>query len=49
MSKMGVSEDFIRWVKLFFDNATVAFNLNGCPSGSFKVERGVREGCPFAP
>jgi hypothetical protein len=49
MSKMGVSENFIRWVKLFFGNATAVVNLNGCPSGSFKVERGVRQGCPLAP
>jgi hypothetical protein len=49
MSKMGVSEDFIRWVKLFFGNATTAVNLNECPSSSFKVERRVRQGCPFAP
>ena len=43
MSKMRVSDDFIRLVKLLFGNATVAVNLNGCPSGSFKVERGVRQ------
>ena len=49
MSKMGVSEEFIRWVKLLFNNATAAVNLNGCPSKSFKVERGVRQGCPLAP
>jgi hypothetical protein len=49
MSKMGVSEEFIRWVKLLFGNASATVNLNGCPSGSFKVERGVRQGCPLAP
>jgi hypothetical protein len=49
MSKMGVSEEFIRWVKLLFGNASTKINLNGCPSGSFKVERGVRQGCPLAP
>ena len=42
MSKMGVSEDFTRWVKFIFGNATAAVNLNESPSGSFKVERGVR-------
>ena len=45
---MGVSEVFISWVKLLFNNATVAVNFNGCPSKSFKVEWGVRQGCPLA-
>ena len=46
---MGVSDEFIRWIKLLFDYATTAVNLNGSPSRSFKVERGVRQGCPLAP
>ena len=49
MSKMGVSEVFISWVKLLFNNATAAVNFNGCPNKSFKVEMGVRQGCPLAP
>jgi hypothetical protein len=46
---MGISEDFIRWVKFIFGNASTTVNLNGAPSGSFKVERGIRQGCPPRP
>ena len=36
-------------MKLLFGNATAAVNINGSPGRSFKVERGVRQGCPLAP
>ena len=49
MHKMGISETFIKWVKLLFIGATAMVNLNGNPGEKFKVERGVRQGCPLAP
>ena len=48
MRKMGVSEVFTKWVKLLFTGATAAVNLNSNPGENFTVERGVRQGCPFA-
>ena len=42
MHKMGISETFIKWVKLLFIGATAMVNLNGNPGEKFKVERGVR-------
>ena len=41
---MGICEEFIRWVKLLFTNASAAVNLNGTPGSNFKIERGVRQG-----
>ena len=49
MSKMGMSEDFTRMVKILFYNATAMVNLNGSPTNSFKVEKGLRQGCPLPP
>ena len=49
MRKMNVSAKFIKWVEMFFTNASAAVNLNGSPGNSFKIERGVRQGCPLAP
>ena len=46
---MDISEKFIRWIKFLFGLATAMANLNGSPSDSFRVERGVRQGCPLAP
>ena len=48
MGKMGISEQYIRWVQLFFRNATAMVNLNGNPGETFNIERGVRQGCPLA-
>ena len=49
MKAMGICEEFIRWVKLLFTNASAAVNLNGTPVSNFKIKRGVRQGCPLAP
>ena len=49
MHKMNISDKFIKWVRLLFKNTMAAVNLNGSPSRTFKVERGVRQGCPISP
>lgn len=49
IQKTGRDEQFIHWVRLLFKNAFVATNLHGTPSRNFKIERGIRKGCPPAP
>ena len=49
MHKMNISNKFIQWVKLLFENASAVVNLNGNPSSIFKVKKGVRQGCSIAP
>ena len=49
MRKMNIDDKFIKWVKLLFANASAVVSLNGNPGNNFKVERGVRQGCPLAP
>lgn len=49
MKKINICEEFIEWIKLLFTNATAAVNLNSNPGEDFKIERGVRQGCPLAP
>ena len=46
---MGIDAKFIHWVKLLFGNVSASVNINGSPGRSFKVERGIRQGCPLAP
>lgn len=49
MHKMNISGKFIEWIRMLFVNASAIANLNGGSSSNFKVERGVRQGCPLAP
>src|ERR1700738_497744 len=49
MHMMGINEKFIQWMKLLFGNALAAVSINGSSRRSFKVERGVRQGCPLSP
>lgn len=46
---MNISERFINWVKLLFENASVAVNFNGSPYNNSKIEMGGRQGCPIDP
>ena len=48
MSKIGINERFVGWVKLLFGNASAAINFNGNSGKEFKIERGMRQGCSLA-
>ena len=41
--------DFLRWVKLFYNNIQSCIMNNGMTSKSFKLELGVRQGDPLSP
>lgn len=43
-----MNEKFIKWVKILFKNASTTTNVNGSMGNNFKLERGVRQGCPLA-
>ena len=49
MQRMDISEEFSKWVKLFFRGASASVNLNSSPGKNFKIERDVRQECPLAP
>ena len=49
MSRMGFPQLFTNMVKLTMVEAEAAINVNGYTSASFKIDRGVRQGCPLAP
>ena len=40
---------FINWIKLFYKDAQSCIVNNGHMSEFFKIERGVRQGCPLSP
>jgi hypothetical protein len=49
MGAMGFPGEFINFLKLLFRDATACDKVNGSLSESFRIERGVRQGCPVAP
>ena len=46
---MGFGQSFVGWVNLFYNNVSSCVNVNGHISNSFKLSRGVRQGCPLSP
>jgi hypothetical protein len=49
MSVIGFPNEFTGIVKLLFCDAIACIKVNGALSNSFKIERGVRQGCPITP
>ena len=39
----------LRWIKLFYHDIESCILNNGWSSNLFKLERGVRQGCPLSP
>lgn len=46
---MGISDTFVGWVILIFNNARALVNLNGRLGEEYKIQRGVRQSFPLAP
>jgi hypothetical protein len=49
MKELGFPEGFIDMVKLLFHKASACVKINCSQSTSFKIKRGVSQGCPLAP
>ena len=48
LRKMGFSETFISWIKLFYKDIVSLVLVNGHQGDTFKIKRGVRQGCPLS-
>jgi hypothetical protein len=46
--KFNLGKDFIRWVKILYENPTFSVKNNGWISKKVKMSRGVRQGCPLS-
>lgn len=48
LKKFGFGDLFIKWVKILYKNTTNSIINNGWVSESFKISRGIRQGCPIS-
>ena len=46
--RLGFGEEFIKWVSILMCENVSSIGYNGWISESFKIERGIRQGCPFS-
>ena len=49
LNYFNFGNSFINWIKLFYKDAQSCVVNNGHMSDFFKIERGVRQGCPLSP
>ncbi len=45
---MNFGQDFVRWLKVLNNETLSSIMFNGWPTRYFKVERGIRQGCPLS-
>ena len=48
MAAFGIGEDFMKWIRTIYSNATSVLNINGFLSKQIPFKRGVRQGCPLS-
>ena len=49
MEFFGIPDDFIKWIKLFFNDLRICTQNAGNISDRFSKTRGVNQGCPISP
>ena len=49
LSLFNFGSDFIRWIKIIYNNTESTVINNGHTAGFFKLHRGIRQGCPVSP
>ena len=48
LEKFGFGEQFLNWVKTIYKNIDSCISINNWLSKSFKMESGIRQGCPLS-
>lgn len=49
LSRFGLGEEFINWIKLIYHSPEACVLTNGMRSSPFPLGRGTRQGCPLSP
>ncbi|GMJ14282.1 hypothetical protein HRI_005097400 [Hibiscus trionum] len=46
---MGFGEKWLSWIQFCISSANISILVNGLPTPSFSIQRGLRQGCPLSP
>ncbi|KAL4361181.1 hypothetical protein GQ457_04G021940 [Hibiscus cannabinus] len=49
LKSMGFGDKWIVWMKACVSTAHISVLLNGSPTRTFQISRGLRQGCPLSP
>ena len=49
MEAFGIGDEFIKWVKALYSDASTRIKVNGFLTPRILLRRGVRQGCPLSP
>ena len=49
LRKLGLSDNFIKWITILYKNINSKLFINGRFSQNVEISRGVRQGCPLSP
>ena len=49
LHSFGFGEQFIKWIRLLYEDASISVLVNGHLTDPFPYLRGVRQGCPLSP
>ncbi|KAL4353131.1 hypothetical protein GQ457_06G018130 [Hibiscus cannabinus] len=48
LRKMGFGDRWRKWINMCLSTATISVLVNGTPSNTFSIKRGLRQGCPLS-
>ena len=48
LEKFNFGSNFVQWIRIFYENPVFRMKNNGWVSGTYKMLRGVRQGCPMS-
>ena len=49
MTKMGIPDKIIKWIKLFYNNPVSCISVNNFIGSPISIKRGIRQWCPLSP
>ncbi|GMI87152.1 hypothetical protein HRI_002384500 [Hibiscus trionum] len=49
LTKFGFGDRWRKWLQSCISTASISILINGSPTDNFRIQRGLRQGCPLSP